>query len=232
MPKWLADWRDMVRFAPPPAPWRAALCLLCGALAGYLGQRFHVPLAWVLGPMLVTAAFSIAGIRPFAPVAGRRLGQMVIGSSIGLHLTLPVLLHLFGWLPLMAISAVVAVTCGALLSVGLACFGGISSKTAYFCLVPGGLSEMANIGSSVGAEPEPIALAQALRIAILVCILPQVILHMGIIGHEAIIDVPPMLAIVPMLVLIVAAAAAASSSSACCGSTIRGRSGPYSAWRC
>jgi uncharacterized protein len=201
------DWHGMFRPAPNPTPWRATLCLICGALAGYVGQRLHVPLAWVLGPMLATAAFAVAGIQPFAPVVGRRLGQMIIGSSIGLHLTLPVLLHLMGWLPLMAISAVVAVCCGAVLSVVLARLGGISSKTAYFCLVPGGLSEMATIGASVGAQSEPIALAQALRVAILVCVLPQLILHLGIVGHEPMIEAAPILAIKPLLLLVMAALA-------------------------
>jgi uncharacterized protein len=205
MAAWLGDWRGMFRPAPNPTPWRAALCLLSCVLTGYVGHRLHVPLAWVLGPMLTTAAFAIAGIKPVAPLVGRRLGQMIIGSSIGLHLTLPVLLHLIGWLPAMAISAVAAVCCGALLSVGLACVGGVSSKTAYFCLIPGGLSEMATIGSTVGAQAEPIALSQALRVAILVCILPQVILHLGIIGHEPVIETAPILAIKPMLLVIAAA---------------------------
>ena len=60
--------------------------------------------------------------------------------------------------------------------------GKIDHKTAFFSLTPGGLSEMANIGVSVGAEPEPIAISQALRVALLVCLMPPLIIALGIDG--------------------------------------------------
>jgi membrane AbrB-like protein len=180
----LQGWRGSFRNMLGPTPWRASLCLILAGLAGFAGHAAQVPLAWVLGPMLVTAAFAIGGIRPIAPTTGRRLGQIIIGSSIGLYMTLPVVLHVLGWVPLMIVTAVVSICLSAVLSVGLAHFAGINAKTAYFSLLPGGLTEMANIGSAVGAQSEPIALSQALRVALVVCILPQLILHTGTAGHE------------------------------------------------
>lgn len=180
----LQGWRGSFRNTLGPTPWRAALCLVLAALAGFAGHALQIPLAWVLGPMLVTAAFAIGGIRPIAPTTGRRLGQIIIGSSIGLYMTLPVVLHVLGWVPLMIVTAIVSICLSAVLSVGLAHFAGVSAKTAYFALLPGGLAEMANIGSAVGAQSEPIALSQALRVALVVCILPQLILHVGAVGHE------------------------------------------------
>lgn len=161
----------------------ALLCLVCAIMAGAAGHALRVPLAWVLGPMVTTAAFAIGGIRPVAPVAGRRFGQVIIGASIGLNLTTPVLASLVGWLPLMIATALVSMLAGAVLSIALARFGRIDTKTAYFAMMPGGLSEMANIGAEHGAQNEPIALCQALRVALVVCLLPPLIVSLGIAGE-------------------------------------------------
>jgi membrane AbrB-like protein len=82
----------------------------------------------------------------------------------------------------MIVTALVAILLSATLSVPLSIVSRIDHKTAFFSLTPGGLSEMANIGVSVGAEAEPIAISQALRVALLVCLMPPLIIGLGIDG--------------------------------------------------
>ena len=75
-----------LRAARRPAP-REIAALACAAAAGAAFHRLGVPLAWVLGPLIATAALSIAGWPVFTPVAGRRFGQVTIGASIGLNIS-------------------------------------------------------------------------------------------------------------------------------------------------
>jgi membrane AbrB-like protein len=86
------------------------------------------------------------------------------------------------WAPLMVLTALVSILLSAMLSVPLALIGRVDHKTAFFSLTPGGLAEMANIGVTVGAQAEPIALSQALRVALLVCLMPPLIIGLGIDG--------------------------------------------------
>jgi membrane AbrB-like protein len=208
MGAWAERLRAALRDVLGKTPQRAIACLVLSALIGELGHLLHIPLAWVLGPLLTTAGFAMSGARPIAPLYGRRLGQLIIGSSIGLHMTMPVVLHVLGWLPMMVVTAAASICFSAVLSVGLARAGGIDGKTAYFAMLPGGLSEMANIGATVGAQSEPIALAQALRVAILVCILPQLMLHVGATGSAPSTLAPP-LALVELVKLFPGAIAGA-----------------------
>ncbi|WEX10650.1 AbrB family transcriptional regulator [Chelativorans sp. AA-79] len=166
----------------------ALICLTCAVLAGAAAFALHTPLAWVLGPLITTAIFSIAGVKPWAPLTGRRFGQILIGGAIGLNLTPPVVANMVGWIPAMIVAALVAMLVGSALARGLAHFGRIDLKTAYFAMMPGGLSEMANIGAQHGAQNEPIALAQALRVALVVCILPSLIVSLGIDGTFRTLD--------------------------------------------
>lgn len=167
-------------------PTPAGLAVLAAAaVAAYLASRVGVPLAWVLGALAVTAAGSIAGVRVVAPTNGRRLGQLLVGSNIGLNMSAEAMSLIVQWLPAMLATAVVAVGAAAILSVPFARAARIDSITAFFSLTPGGLSEMANIGHSEGAKAEPIALSQAIRVALLVCTMPPLIIALGFDGGIA-----------------------------------------------
>jgi membrane AbrB-like protein len=166
----------------PPQIFLTGLALAGAALVGLGFQVLHVPLAWILGPLVATAGAAMVGAPVFAPVAGRRLGQVVVGISIGLNVTGAVVVSMLVWFPVMLVTTLVAVLCSAVVSVPFAALSGIDRKTAFFAMMPGGLSEMANLGAAAGGQPEPIALAQALRVALVVCLLPPTIVALDIHG--------------------------------------------------
>ncbi|MGQ7792498.1 AbrB family transcriptional regulator [Faunimonas sp. B44] len=163
----------MKRLAQGILTWVAAI------LAGYAGNRAGIPLAWVLGPLVVTAVVAMSGLNAFAPLAGRRFGQVIIGAAIGLNMTAAAVGKLALWLPVMVATGLVSMLIGAAISVPLARLARIDGKTAFFAMVPGGLSEMANVGASVGARSDAIALSQALRVALAVCLMPPLVLALG-----------------------------------------------------
>ena len=155
------------------------------AIAFLSGLTFHVlkvPLPWVLGPLISTAGLSLSGMPVFRSNSARRAGQLVIGCGLGLHVTSALLAEMLGWVPFMFFLTLLAITVTSFYSVFLARFCGIDRVTSYFALMPGGLSEMANIGARLGAASEPIALSQAIRVAFVVCALPPAIIALGIHG--------------------------------------------------
>ncbi|MDF2995806.1 MAG: AbrB family transcriptional regulator [Xanthobacteraceae bacterium] len=183
------------RLPPPRAYISLAVSIAVGATAAWL----HVPLAWTLGPLIATAVMSVCGQPVFAPLSGRRFGQLVIGTSTGLSVTAAVLASIVAFLPLIVVTSLVAVLFSAGVSVFFAHFARLDRKTAYFAMVPGGLSEMANIASMVGAHAEPIAVSQALRVALLVLIMPQLIVSLGIHGNVEDLPVQGNLTLVTLL---------------------------------
>lgn len=161
------------------------------AVVGHLFYMGNVPLAWVLGPLLTTAAMSIAGLPVFASNRSRRIGQLVIGTGLGLNITASLLADVLLWIPLMVLTTLIAITVTSFFSVFMARLSGLDRVTSYFALMPGGLSEMANIGVAVGGRSEPIALAQAVRLGLVVCVLPPTIMALGIHGDFLMFDAPP-----------------------------------------
>jgi membrane AbrB-like protein len=155
---------------------------LVAALAGALFYKVGIPLAWVLGPLVATAALSIAGWPVFTSVTGRRFGQVTVGAGIGLNISAAVLATIVLWLPVMVVTAIFAIVLGGIMAAPLARLGKVDIRSAYYAMMPGGLTEMANIGLAAGARPEPIALAQSLRVTLLVVILPPLIVALDIHG--------------------------------------------------
>ena len=170
------------RFAARRPSRHELVALLVAAAAGAAFHRLAVPLAWVLGPLVATAALAVAGRPVFTSVNARRFGQVTIGASIGLNITAAVLATIVLWLPVLIATAIFAIVLGAVIAAPLARWGGIDIRTAYYSMMPGGLTEMANIGLAAGARPEPIALAQSLRVTLLVLILPPLIVALDIHG--------------------------------------------------
>lgn len=151
-------------------------------LSGMVFDFLRVPLPWVLGPLISTAVLSLSGLPVFRSNPARRAGQLIIGCGLGLHVTASLLAEMLGWVPFMFILTLMAITVTSFFSVFLARLCGIDRVTSYFALMPGGLSEMANIGARLGAASEPIALSQAIRVAFVVTALPPAIIALGIHG--------------------------------------------------
>ena len=124
------------------------------SVAGYVAHRIGVPLAWLIGPLIVSASLSLSDVRYYAPVWLRRSGQLIIGCAAGLTVTSEVLSGLVSWIPFMILTSLFSIFCAAGLSPFLARFAHIDTKTSFFSLMPGGMAEMSNIGNDVGAKSE------------------------------------------------------------------------------
>lgn len=153
-----------------------ASCWVLAAAAGALADAAGFPIGWILGPMIVAAAFSVADTRPHAPLSLRRFGQLIVGIAIGLNMTAGAAAHLVTWFPAMAATGLISILLAASLSPSVARLGRVDIKTAYFAMMPGGLAEMANVGSALGARSEVISLSQALRASLTVLLVPPLVL--------------------------------------------------------
>jgi membrane AbrB-like protein len=151
------------------APLKAlAACIAGGALCAMIGT----PLPWMVGPLFAMALFKFAGANLSSPRFGRESGQLVIGTALGLYFTPHVAREVLANWHLLIAAAVLATALGWICGLFLARYTGIDKTTAFFACVPGGATEMAILGERMGAKPDRIALAQSLRILMVVIIIP------------------------------------------------------------
>lgn len=160
---------------------RVALTLAAGALAALACAWAHLPLPWMIGPLLLTAAASMAGLPTASHTPLRNVGQWVIGTALGLYFTPQV--------TALVLSLWWAIALGIVWALGLGLgFGawlhrlhapqmpqvepGVLRATTYFAGAIGGASEMTLLAERVGARTDLVAAAHSLRLMVVVVSIP------------------------------------------------------------
>jgi len=157
-----------------------ALCAGAGATCAWL----RMPLPWMIGPLVAMAACNFAGVGLRAARGGREVGQVVIGSALGLYFTPVVAREVLSYWPLLLAGALFAVLLGALGGWILRRATGVDATTAFFASVPGGAAEMTLLGERYGARADRVALAQSLRILVVVIVVPFALTYSGAHGTD------------------------------------------------
>jgi membrane AbrB-like protein len=164
------------------APLQAlAVCAMGGAACQFL----KTPLPWMIGPLLAMAMLKFSGLHLSAPTGGRETGQLLIGTALGLYFTPQVAREVLGNWHVLIAAALLATGLGWVCGLFLARYTGTDKTTAFFASVPGGATEMAILGERFGAKTDRIALAQSLRILMVVVVIPFVLTFSGAHGADA-----------------------------------------------
>jgi membrane AbrB-like protein len=155
--------------------------LLLALIAAKLCVWIDTPLPWMIGPLFATAAACMLGAPLHAPIQVRAAGQWVIGTTLGLYFTAPVVAALVsysGWIVLaVAFAIVLGIFAGRLLHR----ISDVDRSTSFFAMAVGGASEMATQGERHGAAVDKVAAAHSLRIMMVVATIPFAIRWWG--GH-------------------------------------------------
>jgi membrane AbrB-like protein len=162
-----------------------ALSLLLCAAAGAAFFWLRLPLPWMLGPLSAMAACNFAGAELRAFRGARESGQVIIGTALGMYFTPLVGREVMSYWVLLLIAGVFAIVLGVLGGLILGRLAGIDRGTAFFASVPGGANEMTLLGERYGARPDRIALAQSLRILIVVIAVPFTLTYSGAHGVDS-----------------------------------------------
>lgn len=163
-----------------PALGGLAVCTLGGALCAWL----NAPLPWMIGSIVAMAAVQMAGARFEAPPGGRDAGMLVVGVSLGLYFTAPVLREVASYWPWFVFLGFAAIGFGAASALVLMRLAGVDRATAYFGSMPGGASEMATMGEKHGAAPDRVAFAHSFRMLVVVTTIPIAITLAGFSATE------------------------------------------------
>jgi len=172
------SWAERLR---PDRLRKLALGLALGAVGGAVADYFDVPLAWMLGALFATMFARVAGAPIDVPIWVRANFLILIGLFLGESFEGVKAAELLQW-PISILGAMlyvpVATACAFLFYRYLA---GEQKMTAICSSIPGGLIAVVVVSGSLGADERQVALAQSLRIAIVVFMAPLV--AFGLLGY-------------------------------------------------
>ncbi|MBP5978923.1 MAG: AbrB family transcriptional regulator [Halomonas sp.] len=145
--------------------------LTVGAIGGTFFQLTGLPLAWMLGPLIANLLVSSQGINVVVPERLRNIFLAVMGLVLGSQVT-PELAHrVIDW-PVSAILLILGI--GASTAAASAWYRrcGFDSVSAWFAAAPGAMTAMIILGDKCGGDPQRIAIAQSLRVILVILFLP------------------------------------------------------------
>lgn len=178
--------------------------LLLGMFGGWLLFLVHAPLPWFFGSLFSVAAVNLSGfpIRLHGPRGSRQLGQIFIGTTIGLYFTPVVAGIVAAHLPWMLLAAFVSIAFGGVGAAILMRVARVDGATAFFGNVPGGMAEMLALGDRFGAQPVPLTLSQLTRVTIVILSIPPALTFFGQSGNDVFVPATHTVDIPWLLVLL------------------------------
>lgn len=170
----------MSEFADLQRRWpKVLLGLTIAVAAGFLFNWLQTPLPWMIGPLLTFGIANLLGAKLDIVPYARQTGQLCIGTGVGLYFTPAVLTALLGSAGWIFAGGILVMLIAASSGLLLSKISGIDRTSCFFATVPGGAAEMALLAHRYGGSVPAVAIAQSVRVAFLVLIIPPVLTYAG-----------------------------------------------------
>lgn len=145
--------------------------LAVGAVGGTLFQLTGLPLAWMLGPLIANLLVSARGVQVAIPEPLRDVFLAVMGIVLGSQVTPQLAQRVLDW-PVSAALLLLGVAASTAVAAAWYRRCGFDPVSAWFGASPGAMTAMILLGEKCGGDPQRIAVAQSLRIILVILFLP------------------------------------------------------------
>ncbi|QRG68660.1 AbrB family transcriptional regulator [Brevibacillus choshinensis] len=154
------------------------ITLLMALAGGFAFQMLHVPIPWLLGPMI----FVLIGTKlwksftPYWPGVVRNSGMIMIGYTIGLSFTLGAMKQIGQQLPMMILLTAMLLLCSTGIAFLISKLSGISYATALMGSIPGGLTQMIPLAEEIkGVDLTVVTFLQVSRLLMIIFFVPMLV---------------------------------------------------------
>lgn len=138
--------------------------------------KFHIPIPWLLGPVVPTALCAIF-VQPVSPLPTPLLwmAQILVGISMGMLMDIKRVWEEKRLLPAMLLGTAFLIVASYFAAECIAAWYGVDMITGFLAMSPGGISEMNIAGLSMGADTSTILAYQLLRVFAISWTIPLII---------------------------------------------------------
>ena len=141
----------------------------------FIADFFNVPLAWFLGPMLVTSVVTLGGVKTKMPRLVLSTVLIFLGLYIGNYVDKSLFsqIHQWAWTSLIMLAYnIISVL---LVSKYLQKFSGYGKKTSVFSAAPGALGPLLILAEDEKSDLSQVATAHLIRLIIIITVFPFIV---------------------------------------------------------
>ena len=152
-----------------------ALLIIISVPAAIVASYLNIPLAWFLGPMLITSIISLAGVKIKMPKLILSTVLILLGLYIGNYVDKSLFsqMHQWAWTSLiMLIYIIISVL---IVSKYLQKFSNYGKKTSIFSAAPGALGPLMILAEDEKTDLSQVATSHLIRLIIIITVFPFVV---------------------------------------------------------
>ena len=151
--------------------WVIAISVPAALLADY----FNIPLAWFLGPMLITSVVTLGGIKTKMPRLVLSSVLIFLGLYIGNYIDQELFSQMHQWIWTSLIMLAYIIISVLIVSKYLQKFSGYGKKTSVFSAAPGALGPLLILAEDEKSDLSQVATSHLIRLIIIITIFPFIV---------------------------------------------------------
>ena len=149
-----------------------ALVIIISVPSAIVAEFFNIPLAWFLGPMLITSLASLMGLKTKMPKLVLSSILILLGLYIGNYIDKSLFSQIHQWALTSFIMLVYIVVSVLIVSKYLQKFSKYGRKTSIFSAAPGALGPLMILAEDEKSDLSQVATSHLIRLIIIITIFP------------------------------------------------------------
>jgi membrane AbrB-like protein len=150
-----------------------------------IADYFNIPLAWMLGPMIITSIVALAGIKVVMPKIVLNSILIILGLHIGNYIDQNLFNQMINWIWTSVIMLIYIIVCILIVSKYLQKFSGYVEKASIFSAAPGALGPLMILAENEKTDLSQVATSHLIRLIIIITVIPFIIVNNT--GSEALL---------------------------------------------
>jgi membrane AbrB-like protein len=152
-----------------------ALAILISIPSAVIADFFNTPLAWFLGPMLVTSLASLMGLKIKMPKLVLSLILILLGLYIGNYIDKGLFAQMSQWIWTSLIMLIYIIFSVLIVSKYLEKFSKYEKKTSIFSAAPGALGPLMILAEDEKTDLSQVATSHLIRLIIIITVFPFIV---------------------------------------------------------
>ena len=140
-----------------------------------VADYFNIPLAWFLGPMLITSLAALMGLKVKMPRLVLSSVLIVLGLYIGNYIDKSLFAQMHQWIWTSLIMLVYIIISVLIVSKYLQIFSKYERKTSIFSAAPGALGPLMILAEDEKSDLSQVATSHLIRLIIIITIFPFIV---------------------------------------------------------
>src|SRR5210317_1360788 len=142
-----------------------------------IAEQLNIPLAWFLGPMIITSIAALSGIKIIMPKIVLSFILIILGLHIGNYIDQNLFNQMFDWIWTSLIMLIYIIICILFVAKYLQKFANYSDKASIFSAAPGALGPLMILAENEKTDLSQVATSHLIRLIIIITIIPLIIVN-------------------------------------------------------